>query len=216
MITSIATTKAPIRLSNSELKAEMASVIDQIPKMKIRETVSLWHNAIRILNDPQKATQHTLARSVLDSIGIEWERRGNGLINPDDYFDWPGTEANSGIGGLDSEDWIKEGVLKFLGYKVGDTDGEPQGVRERILTEIFCGPIPPVFPFDYLEEWGEPSSVTRLKKMAETIASLTRNAKRRRDSRMKSAVRDWEKDLEYLYYSYYVEKFHFAWPTSSI
>jgi hypothetical protein len=73
-----------------------------------------------------------------------------------------------------------------------------------MLDQIFQSQIPPVFPSVYLNEWGQPRSVKRLKKMAETIAALTRNAKRRRDSRMKTAIRDCENDLNYLYHEYYV------------
>jgi hypothetical protein len=52
--------------------------------------------------------------------------------------------------------------------------------------------------------------------MAETIASFVRNAKRRRDAHMGSAIKDWEADLEFLYFGYYVDRFHFAWPSGSV
>jgi hypothetical protein len=52
--------------------------------------------------------------------------------------------------------------------------------------------------------------------MAETIAALTRNARRRRDQKMNAAIRDWEMDLDFLYWEYYVEKFKFDWPNSKI
>ncbi len=194
----------------------MADVRDKIPSMRIRDTVELWRNAIRSLNDPKKSWQHDLAQKVLVAIRDDWQRRRRMPANPDEIFAWPSTEASAGTGGIDSEDWIREGALKFLGYKVGGIDGEPQGIRERILREVFFGEIPPVFPRPYLDEWGDPSSVQRLQKMAETIAALVRNAKRRRDSRMAAAIRDWENDLEYLYYEFYVGKFYFAWPSAAI
>ena len=194
----------------------MSKVLDQIPKMKIRETLSLWHNALRILADKSKRPQHALAQEVVDAIGREWELRRRTPLKSDDFFKWPSTEARAGDGSLDTDDWLKEGVLQFMGYRVGNTDGEPQGIRERILAEIFSGPIPPVFPRAYLDEWGRSWSVLRLKKMAETIAALTRNAKRRRDLRMQAAVRDWEKDLRFLYEEYYVGKFQFGWPATAV
>jgi hypothetical protein len=194
----------------------MPKIVAQIPKMKIRETVNLWQNAIRILEDPKQKSQHSSARKVLNAIGAEWERRRRTPLEEDDRFDWPSTHADPGSGFPDTDDWIQEGVLQYMGYRVGDTDGERQAIRQRILSEIFSGSIPPVFPRQYLDEWGQPSSVGRLRKLAETIAALTRNAKRRRDDTMRSAIRDWERDLEFLYYEYYVGKFHFAWPSSSV
>jgi len=194
----------------------MTKIIEQIPKMKMRDTVNLWRNAIRILGDDAKKKQHATADAVLNAIKREWIRRRRDPISPEDIFDWPSTEAAPGSGYLYTEDWIKEGVLQYMGYRVGNTDGEPPRIREKILSEIFKGPIPPAFPPNYLEEWGEPTTVVRLRKLAETIAALTRNAKRRRDARMRAAVRDWEADLEFLYHEYYVGKFYFAWPESSI
>jgi hypothetical protein len=191
------------------------NIIAKIPTMKIRETVNLWRNALRILSDPAKAKRHLEAQQAIDAIYKEWIRRRREPIDPTEMFDWPTTDAEAGTGGIESEDWQEIGVLKFMGYTVG-SEGEPPRVRERILTEIFAGPIPPVFPNEYLDEWGEPSTAPRLKKMAETIAALTRNARRRRDLKMKAAVRDWEKDLDFIYWEYYVEKFKFDWPTNKI
>lgn len=184
--------------------------------MKMRETVELWRNALRILSDRNKRKQHQAAARVIKEIGREWERRRRAPVDPSEMFRWPGTEADRGSGDLDTSEWIKEGALQYLGYKVGNTDGEIAGVRERILSEMFKGPIPPVFPKVYLDQWSAPSSPARLQKLAETIAALTRNAKRRRDSRMQAAIRDWERDLEYLYMEYYVGKFCFAWPVSAV
>lgn len=194
----------------------MEKVFERIPHMKMRDTVELWRNALRILADRSKAKQHQTATKVIKEIGREWERRRRAPVDPSEMFKWPGTEAGRGSGDLDTTAWIKEGALQYLGYRVGNTDGEIAGVRERILTEIFKGPIPPVFPKAYLDQWAAPSSPGRLQKMAETVAALTRNAKRRRDIRMQAAIRDWEHDLEYLYLEYYVGKFHFAWPASAI
>ena len=84
------------------------------------------------------------------------------------------------------------------------------------MQNFFSGPIPPVFPNDYLEEWRKPKSAPKLKKIAETISSLTRNAKRRRDSRMEAAIHDWEKDLDFMFEEYYRGKFQLGWPVTSI
>ncbi len=103
-----------------------------------------------------------------------------------------------------------------MGYHVGIAKGLNSAYRERILSEIFVMVIPPVFFQDYMTEWSAPGTSMRLQKMAETIAALTRNARRRRDARMQSAIKDWESDLEFLYFNYYVGHFRFVWPVGKI
>lgn len=192
----------------------MVTIVDKIPGMSMRETVDLWRNAIRILTDRKRLREHEAANRVLEAIDLEWRRR-RADPNLDGIFAWPSTEARPGNGGLDTEDWIKEGLLQYVGYRVGSTNGEQRRVRERILAELFGGHLPPAFPTTYLDDWGTPGSAARLQKIAETIAALTRNARRRRDSRMAAAIRDWESDLEYLYCEFYMGKFYFAWPNSN-
>lgn len=133
----------------------------------------------------------------------------------DGFFKWPETNANIGDGSIDVTEWHKLGVLKVLRYQVGH-DGEPKGVRERILSEVFRTHIPPVFPAGYMSEWSGPQSVPRLQKTAESIAAFVRNAKRRRDSKMLEAISDWESDLRYLYVEYYVGRYHFDWPSTLV
>jgi len=192
-----------------------AAVTSRIPSMTVIETVTLWKNAIRILNDTSKSPLHAAARTIAKAVAADWLRRSRAPIPPDELFAWPETNANAGHGQLDTTAWVREGVLQFMGYKVGH-QGETLFMRQAILSLVFSECIPPVFSRAYLEEWGDPSTVQRLKKLADTIASLARNAKRRRTQAMDQAVRDWEADLEFLYYEYYVGRFSFAWPDASI
>ena len=90
--------------------------------------------------------------------------------------------------------------------------GGKTSVRQRMLTAIFDGPIPPAFPRDYLEKWSRPGTPARLRQLAETLAAFARNAKRRREANMDSAISDWEADLEFLYHNYYRGRFGFVWP----
>jgi hypothetical protein len=87
---------------------------------------------------------------------------------------------------------------------------------ETNATQIFVSHLPPVFPADYLQGWGQPGSALRLQKMAESIAAFARNAKRNESVDLADAITDWEDDLQYLYETYYVGHFHFAWPTSEV
>lgn len=180
------------------------------------ELMKLWRNAIRYEAQGPTSPYYAMANSIIPEIRKEWTRRGKNPPNPDDYFKWPSTEAYDGNGRLSGAGWVEEGVLKYMGYSVGRTSGENREVRQRILSHTFEGPLPPVFPINYSREWGEPGSSGRLRKMAETLAALTRNAKRRRTSKLRDAIRDWESDLEYLYHEYYIDRFHFLWPDPNI
>ena len=191
-------------------------VIQNLPTMKLKDMRNLWINAITLLANDRKSKMHADARRVVVAIRKEWERRQRLPSDPTEFFEWPSTEASGGDGSIDARGWPPEGVLKYFGYKVGDYEGLSKHLRQRILDEIFGGPIPPVFRFEYLNEWGAPGTAQRLRKMALTIANLTKNAKRRRDAKMATAIDHWEQDLGHLYDEYYVEKFHFAWPSTEL
>lgn len=186
-------------------------VLELIPTMPMPKLVKLWQNCIGYLADEQYKSRWDLSRRVIDAINLEWERRQIELPLDDDYFEWPDITAFDGDGSI-TGGWLKEGLLVFMGYHVGNTRGVSTNKRHRILTEVFNGAVPPVFPRSYVESWSTAASSHRLKKMAETLASFVRNAKRRRDSRFETAIDQWTIDLEYLYAEYYVGKFHFSWP----
>jgi hypothetical protein len=181
--------------------------------MSLADTVAVWRNAVDALHNPARRRLRDGARALLSALDDEWKRRGAGEERPEDWFRWPGTDANRGAGSL-TADWLDEGVLKFMGYQVGKTSDLSTPLREAILSRVFTGEIPPAFPRAYLVEWGRPSSSGRLRKMAECIASFARNAKRRSDGRLDQAIQDWEHDLQYLHDAYYIGQFRFAWPSA--
>jgi len=191
-------------------------IIEHLPGKKMYQIMRLWANVIEVLGNSNKEEQHDNGRQILKAIHHEWKRRGRNPPDPDDFFKWPSTEAQAGRGRIFAQGWIEDGVLSYMGYRVGSTNGRPTNTRHRILTQIFEGPLPPVFEARYLLEWSEEGSSARLQKMAETIAALTRNAKRRDSAKMWGAIRDWENDLKFLYHEYYVERFGFAWPSSDL
>ena len=86
------------------------------------------------------------------------------------------------------------------------------GVRRQILDACLSGELPPLNGLQYLRDWGGPGSSGRLKKLAHELASFARNAKRKRSANLSAAIDDWEADLSYLYMTYYVRRFRFAWP----
>jgi hypothetical protein len=79
-----------------------------------------------------------------------------------------------------------------------------------------AGTCSPIFPKEYLAEWDSPGTASRFRKLAETIAALTRNAKRRRDALFETAVEHWEQDLRFLYDRFYVGTFGFGWPDTEV
>ena len=103
-------------------------------------------------------------------------------------------------------------MLSALGYHVGIATGISNTERKFLLDEIFNIHLPPLNDPAYMREWGAQKSAARLKKLAETIAALVRNAKRRKSQDMTVAYDEWEVDLEYLHGKYYVGHFQFAWP----
>jgi hypothetical protein len=105
-------------------------------------------------------------------------------------------------------------MLSLLGYHVGETQRLHPSIRESILEYTFEYHLPPVDDVAYFNEWDEPRSSRRLLKLANTLASLTRNAKRRDSWGLSRAIREWEQDLNFLYDHYYVHMFHFGWPAT--
>lgn len=147
------------------------------------------------------------------------ERSFKPIKLPDDanYFRWPDTDVinkarNAEALNIDAED---AGVLSILGYNVqlnGPTDAE----RRRVLDGLFNGNIqmPRSLPEQYVVQWGDTRSVTRLRKMACSIASFARQHKRKRNASVQ-AIGKWQNDLAYLRRQYY-EPFssHFDWPAT--
>jgi hypothetical protein len=199
-------------ISNESDDPRLLNVVAQLRRKSTVETVKIWRNALETIANPLRRDSHSAALRIVRAIRDEWERRRDS----NDWFRWPSTAAESGSGQLIPTGWQREGFLKFLGYAVGETKGKGALLRRQLMNEIFEGPLPPVFNRDYLAEWSAPGSVGRLRKLAETIAALTRNAKRRQTANMRQAIEDWESDLEYLRTTFYVGRFNFDWPRTQV
>jgi len=208
-------TAAPGRNGTAGPKIDIVRVLLGIRAMEPFDLISVWENAHRILQDQRKQDQHEKAEAAVRGIEAEWKRR-NSNGDPEEYFDWPTTEARAGDGNLSLKNIARNGVLGQLDYHVGRTQGQLDLYRRRTLTKIFAHPIPSsVKGFDP-GEWGTPGSAQRLRKMAYSIASFTRSAKRKDPEVFDEAVRHWEIDLKFLHDQYYTGKFSFAWPSTSI
>lgn len=190
--------------------------IRKLPSMPTDTTIRVRHNALRQLigcDDPSFRAQ---MKRLIDAIAKDWLRRQLETDDADGYFKWPSTDAPGGDGSVLSGDWPTEGLLFMMQYSVGRQSDLSPALRCEILAHIFEQNLPPLISPEYMRAWGLPGSPMRLQKMANSIAAFTRNAKRRRDASMTNAIGEWEVDLRLLYDRYYVVRFGFGWPTTSL
>jgi len=196
------------RLREMDVPRLVKSITEQDPY----RLLSMWKNAVSILDDRSKRHHHGDAENMVRAISNEWDRRAETLAD-DAYFKWPTTEARGGRRNGHYRDLREEGMLRYLEYKVGK-DGEHSSYRQALLSRIFENALPPVFDRLYLAEWGPNRSSIRLRKMAQCLASFAKNLKHQRNDKYDEAVQHWEQDLEYLHDRYYVGQFGFDWPTT--
>lgn len=193
-------------------KIDVPRLIKSLTEQDPYKLLSMWKNAVRILDDRSKKHLHGDAENMVRAISKEWDRRAETLAD-DAYFKWPTTEARGGRRNGYYRDLREEGMLRYLEYKVGK-DGEHSSYRQALLSRIFENALPPVFDRLYLAEWGPNRSSIRLRKMAHCLASFAKNLKHQRNDKFEEAVQHWEQDLEYLHDRYYVGQFGFDWPTT--
>lgn len=167
------------------------------------------HNVFRILADPA----HKLRKSAIErreEVSSAWGM----MVSRSEWFPWPTTTSPKGIGRLRRIEAPTDGMLSSLGYHVGETQPTRQQVRLCILDYAFECHLPPLGSPDYYSQWGFPQTTQRLKKLANTLAALTRNAKRHDTPSYAKAIHEWENDLLFLYEKYYIRRFSFEWPTA--
>ncbi len=191
----------------------LKALLTRLPKMTPREIANVRLNAYRKLDQSPHAAWRFAALVTLAAIHGHWARQSNGL-DGDNWFEWPSTDAPGGHRQVVHDVMQPDGMLSYMGYRVGVTQGEDVTVRRQILTEVFEHTLPPVFSRAYMDEWGTVKSAARLRKMAYSIAQFAKNIKRRHDSSFDVAIEDWESDLAYLHNKYYVGHFHFDWPST--
>jgi hypothetical protein len=187
-------------------------IAQHLQKESRDELLGRWRNAIRVLADKSRRALHPQAHDMVSLIEQEWGRRA-AFYRPEEWFPWPSTEATPSAGsGIDLTGVPGTGMLKTMGYQVGGTAGKATRMRRLILRRLFEGHLPPVHSPQYMREWGDAGSPYRLHKLAQTIAVLAINEKRRRTANLAIAIQQREADLDFLYDEYYVHKFDFGWP----
>lgn len=166
-------------------------------------------NVFCVLSIP-KHERREEAIKLREEISFKWGIQAT----RNEWFPWPTTEASLGMRRLKGIDWRPYGILSYLGYHVGEAQPTPRAIRWHILEYIFEYQLPPLDSRAYYLEWGQLQTAQRLKKLANTLAALTRNAKRRGGLSYAAAIDDWESDLAFLRERYYDDFFHFGWPAS--
>jgi hypothetical protein len=135
-------------------------------------------------------------------------------------FQWPSTDAGEASGETDIHDILEDlpqlGLLKYMGYSVG-MNGEPTQRRHDVLEKVFLSrSLPRVTCEGYMQQWGEPKSAQRVRKMANSIATFCRNAKHKSGADMGDAIAEWEDDLDWMKQRFYDGhlSLQFKWPTT--
>lgn len=136
---------------------------------------------------------------------------------PEPTWSWPviHTPPDGGTGGFTGT-FREYSALKMFGYTVGKKEGWPQTKRQRFLANFMEMELPPIVAATFGDDYGRPLSATRLRKMANVIASNASNFYRNDPVRYQAAIEDWEADLEFLKFKYYIGKglaFE-PWPAS--
>ena len=89
------------------------------------------------------------------------------------------------------------GMLGLLGYRVGN-EGRLKSERRKILDRVMSLPITPLVKerVENWEEWGEPNTAVRYRKMLTTLSMFASNSSGQR-ARAR-ATKNWLEDLEYV------------------
>lgn len=120
---------------------------------------------------------------------------------------WPEVKPiGSGSGGFDGTKIRDFSALMLFGYRVGKERGWPQSDREAFLRDFMTLPLPPIVKANFGDEYGAPLSTTRLRKVANVIASNASNRYRSNPVAYAVAISDWESDLDFLYREFYLGK----------
>lgn len=188
-----------------------------LPKLTDDELITTWIRFARYAALTRPAERPGRDRHFLDALAADWDRRAITLDRDGAFFRWP-TTLVAELTGMTAVDgaWPTAGMLDAFGYHVGKTRGLPPKGRTQLLRFIFEERLPLVFDRTYTAAWGEARSTRRLQKLAETLAAMTRNAKRNTARDYTKAISDWEEDLQFLHDTYYVGHFHFGWPKAGL
>lgn len=175
--------KNSVKVKQSKKGARASKPLPFTPNLKLdpislrqrtmAELQQVWMNVLHYLEVRPKLRVDLLKHR--DVIVEEWGRRHQVALNDPDHFVWPSTNVGAGGGSQQFDNWHAQGMLGYLGYHVGATNGVSEFARREILDMIFSSVLPPVNGVSYIRSWGEPSTSSRLHRLADEIARHARN-----------------------------------------
>jgi hypothetical protein len=175
-------------------------LIAKLPRTSLQAIAVSWFNAVEMLLDPDRRSDHQAAQTMIEAIHEEWDRRRDQPSRAGDLAkDWKPDENGR----------RPESPLSALGYKVGRRSPLPTKLRQDILRRCVDEPLMPVFTPSYLADWGGPCTARRLQKVVDLIAAQIRPNKTQADKQ--DAVAEWRADLAYLK-SLHSDKVSLRWP----
>lgn len=170
---------------------------------------------------------HSERHSVDASLGDVGRTAGEQLpVDMTDHADltgweWPDVDVSLTSGtGSEIAGLPPAGVLSLAGYRVGKSGLHDGKDRLRILRAVLLLDFPRALcdslPEDYLEEWGQPQTSKRLKKMADSLAQWIINGRKKQQNGQdySAAIMHWRMDLHYLKRRFYepLREAGFTWP----
>lgn len=150
------------------------------------------------------------ARDAYDRAGFPNPFMGGGQpalapTLPQPQWPWPVIkQMPEGDGGHFTGGFRNFSALKMFGYTVGKTKGWAKPEREGFLSDFMEQTLPPIVAQTFADDYGDPMSVERLRKIANLIAGVASNFIRNDADRYAAAIADWESDLAFLKQKYYL------------
>ncbi|MDO9478480.1 MAG: hypothetical protein Q7L07_17365 [Pseudohongiella sp.] len=118
---------------------------------------------------------------------------------------WPVISDQAGSKPMEG-DFAPFSALKMFGYTVGKTQGWDKKRREAFLTDFMEQKLPKEVATTFGNEYGEPMSTTRLRKVANVIANNCGLRIKSDKVKYAHAIADWKSDLQFLKVNYYEKK----------
>ena len=90
---------------------------------------------------------------------------------------------------------VEIGVMRFFGYRVGETNGKKENFRRQVIIRVITGDIPSFANKKYIAWWGETCSTRRVQAVKDFLRDKIFSPQHKNHER---AIQEWKDDLEWL------------------